>query len=103
LNTPLHGAAISGEKPNGTADFRTDGTRTRLTVEVEDVNLPDGTILSVFIVHNGSGTSAGKLKLAAGFGELELRSQDGDVVPAVQDGDVVLVKQGSSRRLAGVF
>ncbi len=47
LRTRLTGAAIQGKTPEGNADFRSDQRgRTRLNVEVENVNLPTGTVLN---------------------------------------------------------
>jgi len=101
LRTRLAGAAIQGKTPEGNADFRLDARgRTRLNVEVENVNLPARTVLDVS-VHS---TVVGHITLSAtGFGELELNSQDGDVVPAVQAGDVVIVSNGATAILTGVF
>src|SRR4051812_46318697 len=49
----LSGPAVSGQTPHGVAEHRAnaDGSR-RFKVEVEDVNLPAGTVLDVFV--NGS-------------------------------------------------
>ena len=105
LRTRLTGAAISGKTPEGNADFRLDDKgRSRLNVEVENVNLPANTMLTVSIVHGAISTSVGTIQLSAlGAGELELNSQDGDTVPAVQAGDMVTVANGATKILAGVF
>ena len=103
LKTTLAGPAIQGMKPTGNADFRTDGARLGLKVQVEKVNLPDGTVLTVAVVHTGVAVKAGTLTLVGGLGELDLRTQDGEIVPQVQAGDFVVVMQGTTKRLAGVF
>ena len=103
LRTTLAGPAIQGVKPHGNADFRIDGARLGLTVQVESVNLPDGTKLTVAVIHSGAAVKAGTLTLLGGFGQLELRTQDGETVPQVQAGDFVVVMQGTTKRLAGVF
>ena len=104
LRTRLAGAAIQGKTPEGNADFRSDQRgRHRLNVEVENVNMPDDTVLDVSLTHSGTESKVGEIKLTAGFGEMELSSQDGDVVPAVAKGDTVTVKAGKSGILAGVF
>ncbi len=105
LRTRLAGAAIQGKTPEGHADFRMDDKgRTRLNVEVENVNLAAGTVLDVSIQHGMTSTVVGHITLSAlGFGELELNSQDGDAVPAVQSGDMVIVKNGTAAILTGVF
>jgi hypothetical protein len=101
LRTRLAGAAIQGQTPEGSADFRVDAkNRSRLNVEVEHVNLPAGTVLTVSV----GGSAVGTITLSAlGFGELELNSQDGDTVPAVKAGDMVVVSNGATAILTGVF
>jgi hypothetical protein len=106
LRTQLTGNAIGGKTPEGHADFRMDTSRgrTRLNVEVEHVNLPAGTVLTVMITHGTSTTSVGTFTLDAfGEGELELNSQDGDTVPAVVTGDMVTVRNGTTAVVAGVL
>jgi len=99
----LNGPAISGEKPSGTAVSRShDGTNV-FRVEVEDVNLPDGTILNVVLIHEGNRMRAGELKLMNGTGELDLRARDGDQVPKAESGDTVVVRHDQMNVLAGVF
>jgi hypothetical protein len=62
------------------------------TVEANHVNLPEGTMLDVFVDSAGVRTSVGQITLeAGGSGELELNSRAGDTVPTVQSGDIVIV------------
>jgi hypothetical protein len=106
LRTNLAGAAITGKKPGGNADFRNDGTRTRLNVEVENVNLPDGTVLTVQVtLPGGVATTVGTINLLAANpeNELEIDSQNGGVVPAIVSGTMVTVLNGATVILAGVF
>ena len=105
LRAQLTGAAIGNITPSGNADFRSDSRgRTRLNVEVEHVNLPQGTVLTVTLTHAGTTTTVGTFTLSAtGFAELELNSQDGQTVPAVQSGDMIAVMNGASFVLSGVF
>src|SRR5947209_4518508 len=64
LRTTLSGAAIQGKTPQGNADFRSDTRgRTRLNVEVESVNLPDATVLTVSITHAGVAATVGHITL----------------------------------------
>lgn len=91
LKAKLAGAAIAGKTPEGSAEFRSQTKGSSLEVEVEHVNLADGTVLSVSITHLGVVTALGNITLKLGEGELELESQNGAVVPAVQKGDVVTV------------
>ena len=96
LKARLAGAAIGGKTPEGSAEFRSQTKGSSLEVEVEHVNLPDGTVLTVSITR-ASATAAvvttviGKITLKLGEGELELESEHGTIVPAVQKGDVVTV------------
>ena len=105
LRTNLSGAAIQGKTPSGHADFRSEaGGRSRFNVEVEDVNLPQGTVLTVTIQSGSTTTQVGSIKLSQfGGGELELNSQDGDMVPAAKAMDIVIVSNGATPILAGVF
>jgi hypothetical protein len=106
LRTSLAGGAIGGVVPSGSADFRMEASknRSRLNVEVEHVNLPQGNMLQVSVTHMGTITAIGTIKLnASGSGELELNSQDGDTVPAIAKGDVVTVMNGASAILTGAF
>jgi acetamidase/formamidase len=104
LRTLLSGGAIGGKTPSGNADFRSEAARnrSRLNVEVENVNLPDGTVLTVFVSH-GAAVMVGQIHLRAGFGEMELNSQDGDSVPTIVKGDMVTVNNGATVILTGVF
>jgi hypothetical protein len=105
LRTRLAGAAIEGKTPEGNADFRSDQRgRSRLNVQVENVNLPAGTVLTVAVQDGTTVINAGTITLPAfGFGELELNSEDGASVPAVHKGEMVTVSNGGVRILAGVF
>ena len=105
LRTRLTGATIQGRTPEGNADFRSDSRgRTRLNVEVENVNLPSGTVLTVSIQHGATVLRAGTITLSAAVeNELDLDSQDGDVVPAIQAGDMVIVTNAGTTILVGVF
>ncbi len=103
VRATLTGPAISGETPGGSAVSQSHEGENMFRVEVNDVNLPDGTVLSVVLVHEGNRMRAGELKLMSGSGELDLRSRDGDRVPQAQPGDTVMVDQNRMTVLAGVF
>ena len=105
LRTTLAGAVIQGIKPEGNADFRNDGQgRTRLNVEVENLNLAAGTVLNVAVVHAGVSTMIGKIRVGnGGENELELDSQNGQTVPAIVSGDMVTVANVAAVVLAGAF
>lgn len=101
LRTDLTGGAIAGKTPHGHAESRsqTGRNRSEFKVEVEDVNLADGTSLEVDV----NGAKVGTLTLKLGEGELELDSQDHDIVPAVKKGDVVTVVGAAGALLSGAF
>ena len=105
LRARLVGQPIQSITPEGNGDFRSQTGRSRLQVQVEHVNLPAGTVLTVSLQ---SGANApmqiGQITLSAtGFGELEIDSQNGATVPVVNQGDVLSVANGSAAVLAGVF
>ncbi len=92
--------------PEGSADFRSDSKgRTRLDVEVEHVNLADGTVLTVAFVHAGVSTNVGTITLNSALpeNELELDSQNGATVPALVAGDMITVSNGAVVILAGAL
>jgi hypothetical protein len=105
LRAKLTGQAIQGTTPEGSGDFRSESGRTRLQVEVEHVNLPAGTVLTVSIQSGANApVQVGTITLSAtGFGELELDSQHGATVPAVLTGDVLSVSNAGTAILAGAF
>ena len=103
MRTALAGGAIAGLVPSGKADFRAIESqgRTRLNVEVEDVNLV-GSKVDVFV----DGEKIGSITISAApirGGELELNSQDGQLVPAVKSGAIVVVRNGATAILSGVL
>ncbi len=105
ITTKLAGAAIQGKTPEGSADFRTSTLDSRLTVDVEDVNLPAGTKLHVLVMHASVTANIGSITLNAfGEGELDLDSRVGDTVPALLKGDVIIITDNANTPiLAGVF
>jgi len=83
----LTGPAIGRFIPKGYADFRTAGVQRQLNVEVENVNLTDGTILAAKV----NGAPVGMLTLKLGRAEVELNTKNGAAVPVIQKGDVVTI------------
>ncbi|MGB8508075.1 MAG: DUF4214 domain-containing protein, partial [Pyrinomonadaceae bacterium] len=102
IESRLAGAAINGLVPKGNAKFRvrTDGRR-KLNVEVEKVNLPAGTILSVFV----DNVKVGEITLAATLeNELELDTERGNTVPNVTTASTVAVTNAQGATiLSGTF
>ncbi len=102
LESRLAGAAINGLVPKGAAKFlvRDDGRR-KLSVEVEKVNLPAGTILSVFV----DNVKVGEITLNATLeNEFEIESEHGQSVPNVTTASTVAVTSAQGATiLSGVF
>ncbi len=107
LKARLAGPAIGTLRPSGAADFRSASGRSRLNVEVEDVNLAAGTQLSVWSQRGANAPSMiGVITLGPPplrTGELELNTQDGQSVPAIQAGDVITVRNGDQAILSGTM
>jgi hypothetical protein len=102
INAGLSGAAIGGQTPVGKAEFRQrPGNDLRLEVEVQDVNLPAGTVLNVFV----GGQQIGVITLnTLRAGEVELETERGQAVPAVTNGTGVAVRnQSGANIVAGTF
>lgn len=100
--TSLSGSTLGGQTPHGLAEHRlsADGNR-RFKVEVEDVNLPPGTVLNVLV----NGTSIGSLTINSfRQGELELETERGQAIPSVGPGTVVTVRtQAGATIVSGIF
>lgn len=86
--------------PHGNAGFEVyqNGSR-ELEVEIEDVNLADNTVLSIFVDSN----SVGQATLLGRKAKLKLRSENGQNVPTVNDGSSVIVKNGGATIVSGIF
>ena len=103
INAGLSGAAINGQTPVGKAEFRQrPGNDLKLEVEVQDVNLPAGTVLNVFV---GGQQISGVITLDSfRAGEVELETGRGQAVPAVANGTTVAVRtQSGTNIVTGVF
>jgi hypothetical protein len=102
ITAALSGAGIGGRTPHGSATFRQrdDGTR-KLEVEVEDVNLPAGTVLNVSVNNRNIGTITLDALRA---GRIELETERGQTVPAVNNGaNVVVTNQSGAGIVSGAF
>lgn len=108
LKTRLAGAALEGLTPSGAADFRWDSARNRgrLNVEVEDVKLAEGTMVTVSWMRDMVKTTLGTIRISAApirGGELEFSTTDGQPVPSLKKGDVIIVDGPAGTILAGVL
>lgn len=99
IQTRLAGGPLNGVAPSGNSRFRAKGGHSNFSVEVEDVNLPDGTVLTVTI----NGSAAGSIRLALRGGEIDVNTKDGDSVPQAKAGDTVTVTGPSGAILSGVL
>jgi hypothetical protein len=102
INAGLSGPVLNGMRPSGKAVFRQrPGNDLKLEVEVEDVNLPAGTVLNVLVNNQSIGTiTLGSLRA----GEIELESERGQNVPQVNNGTQVSVNnQAGASLVSGVF
>ena len=91
MRIDLAGGAINRVVPKGRAEFNSSASFRSLKVQVEKVNLPDGTTLTVGV----NGSNLGMITLVAMRGEIEVTTKNGTAVPAIQAGDVVTVTASS--------
>ena len=102
IEAGLVGPVLGGSTPHGKAVFRQrPGNDLKLEVEVQDVNLPAGTVLNVFV----GGGQIGVITLNAfRAGEVELETERGQAVPAVTNGTAVAVRnQSGANIVTGAF
>lgn len=99
IRTGLAGASINSLTPKGRAEYR-ERTNRQLNIQVENVNLPDGTTLNVLI----DGNSVGQISLTLQRGSLQMNTNDNQLVPAITAGTTVVVTDASGTTVvAGVF
>lgn len=99
IQTRLVGGAINGVTPSGSTRFRSRGNASNFSVEVEDLNLANGTVLTVSLMRGGVSIPAGTMTLTARLAEIDVNTNDGDVVPQAKSGDVVVVADSTGRAL----
>ncbi|HEX3557594.1 MAG TPA: DUF4214 domain-containing protein [Pyrinomonadaceae bacterium] len=102
IEARLAGAAINGLTPTGHAKFRSrNNGQQELEVEVEHVNLPAGTVLSVLV----DGAQIGQITLATTLeGEFEVESERGASVPNVTTASTIVVTNAQGQTvLSGAF
>ena len=100
LRAQLAGAAINGVVPKGQSEFRARTASTQFKVQVEDVNLADGSTLNVLLNNN----PIGQITLALRRGSLQLNTGDGDAIPPGGLGSTIVVtNQSGATIVAGSF
>jgi len=101
IEAQLSGAMLNGLIPKGESESEsfTDGS-SKFEIEVENVNLPDGTMLNVLV----DGTKVGTLTLALHRGQLELRTGNGATLPQINSRTrIVITNAAGATILAGAF
>jgi hypothetical protein len=97
----LVGASLNGATPTGEAEFRreAEGSR-RLRIRIENVNLPNGTVLNVLV----DNVLVGRVVINSLKGEIELRTDHGQTTPPVVNGtSIVISDQAGTTIIAGTF
>jgi hypothetical protein len=86
--------------PHGEATYEVYQSGNReLEVEVEDLSLANGTVLTAFV----DNAQVGTMTVSDQRGRLKLKTEFGQTVPTVNNGSTVDVKNGSTVLVAGVF
>jgi hypothetical protein len=99
LRTTLTGPAFNGEQPKGKAEFQMEQGLKRFIVEVDNINLPSGTVLAVMV----NGVRVGSITLVNHGGTLLRSSAAGQTVPNITAGTTVAVNFSTTRILGGRF
>jgi hypothetical protein len=95
----LSGGTLNGVLPSGFAQFELHSSRIELEVRIFQVNLPNGTPLTV----NVNGNGVGQIIVSSGEGRLRLRSDNGQNVPNVTPGSTIAILNNGATILSGVF
>jgi len=98
-NINLSGHVFDGMTPVGAAEYEVEGTRRRFSAEADNVNLPDGTSLHVYV----NGKLAGSFTLADSGGALLLDSFAHQRVPIVNKGTTVAIYYRTTKIVSGKF
>jgi hypothetical protein len=87
LTIQLSGPPINGQTPKGRLDFSSAADLRAVKVEVQKVNLPDGTALNA----RANGVLLGTLTLQQQKAEIELETAYYAIVPQIHSDDVVTI------------
>src|SRR5688572_20546679 len=99
LFASLSGPTINGVLPTGFAQYENHSSRRELEVRVNQVNLPGGTQLAVFVDE----VNVGSMFLDSGEGRLRLRTDEGHTVPIIVAGSKISVRHNTANILVGIF
>lgn len=98
-NINLAGPTFNGIKPIGASEYDVEGNRRRFSAEADNVNLPDGSSLNVYV----RGKLVGSFTLAGGGGAMLLDTFAHQKVPFVSPGARVAIYYGTTRIVSGKF
>lgn len=98
-NINLSGPGFNGVKPVGAAEYEIEGSRRRFSAEADNVNLPNGSRLTVYV----AGKSVGSFTLTDGGGAMLLDTFAHQKVPIVNHGTTVAIYYGSTKIVSGKF
>jgi CHRD domain/FG-GAP-like repeat len=93
-------AAPSGVNPHGKATYNVYANNNReLELEVEEVDLANGTVLTAFI----NNAQVGTITVSDRQGRLKLKTESGNTVPMIIDGSTAQIKNGTTVLVSGIF
>jgi hypothetical protein len=98
-NINLSGPAFLGAVPVGAAEYEVEGRRRRFSAEADNLNLPNGSRLAVYV----AGKLVGTFTLTDGGGVLLLDTFAHQKVPTVLRGTTVAIYYGHTKIVSGKF
>ena len=98
-NINLSGPSFNGAVPVGAAEYEVEGSQRRFSAEADNVNLPDGSKLGVYV----AGKLVGTFALNGGGGALLLDTFAHQKVPTVTKGTTVAIYYGRTKIVSGKF
>lgn len=99
LRTVMSGPAFNGVIPKGKAGFQLEAATRKLSIEVNNVNLPALTPVNVLL----NGVKIGSITIRNQGGTLLLSTFAGQAVPMISPGNKVAITFGGSTVLSGTF
>jgi hypothetical protein len=101
IQASLSGAPVNGVTPAGFSEWRLDDSgRRRLDVQASSVNLPAGTVLTIFV----NNAVVGQMSVNSFSGAFfSIDTNNGQTVPTVNFGNAIQINNGAQTILAGTF